>query len=175
MGYTTDFTGSFKVTPDLTVKHLVYLRTFADTRRMKRNAATTATLPDPVRTAVDLPVGKEGGYFVGSGNNSGQDQTPDILNYNYPPTGQPGLWCQWVPSEDGSQIVWDEGEKFYEYTEWLRYLIEHFLAPWGYKLNGTVEWRGEEDDDRGRIVVKDNIVTVLVAQIQVNFVEDPER
>jgi hypothetical protein len=45
----------------------------------------------------------------------------------------------------------------------------------GYKLNGTVEWRGEEDDDRGRMVVKDNVVTVLVAQIQVNFVEDPQR
>ena len=175
MGYTTDFTGSFKVTPDLTAKHLVYLNTFAKTRRMKRNAKLTAKRPDPVRATVDLPVGKEGGYFVGDTSYYGQTKTSDVLDYNNPPSEQPGLWCQWVPSEDGSAIVWDEGEKFYNYVEWLRYLIEHFLAPWGYKLNGSVEWRGEEDDDRGRIVVKDNIVTVLVAQIQVSFVEDPER
>jgi hypothetical protein len=159
MGYTTDFQGSFKVAPDLTAKHALYLTMFSMTRRMKRNGPQAEALPDPARLTVGLPIGKEGGYFVGSGDNNGQNHTPDVLDYNQPPTGQPGLWCQWVPSPDGTAIVWDEGEKFYDYVEWLQYLIEHFLAPWGYKLNGTVKWYGEDHDDRGRIVVKDNVVT----------------
>jgi hypothetical protein len=44
-------------------------------------------------------------------------------------------------------------------VEWLDYLIENFLEPWGIKVNGEVEWQGEERDDRGLIVVKDNEVT----------------
>ena len=44
---------------------------------------------------------------------------------------QPGLWCQWVPNASGTAIVWDEGEKFYYYIEWIKYLIEHFLRAVG--------------------------------------------
>lgn len=44
--------------------------------------------------------------------------------------------------------------------EWLTYLIEAYLAPWGYVLGGAVEWIGEEADDRGRIVVEANRVRV---------------
>jgi hypothetical protein len=77
---------------------------------------------------------------------------------------QPGLWCQWVPTDDGTMIVWDEGEKFYDYVEWLRYLIEHFLRPWGYTLNGAVIWQGEESDDRGRIHVNNNAIETFVAK-----------
>lgn len=47
------------------------------------------------------------------------------------------------------------------YVEWLEYLIQHFIAPWGYKLNGAVVWHGEDSDDIGRIVVTDNVVRVL--------------
>jgi len=78
---------------------------------------------------------------------------------------QPGLWCQWIPNETGEVIEWDEGEKFYDYIEWIEYLILHFLGPWGYKLNGVVEWHGEENDDRGRIEIVDNEVIVRHAVI----------
>ncbi len=33
------------------------------------------------------------------------------------------------------------------------------------KLNGEVEWVGEDPDDRGKIVVKDNVVEVYEARI----------
>lgn len=76
-----------------------------------------------------------------------------------PYPGMPGFWCQWVPTEDAKGLEWDGGEKFYEYVEWLEYLIEHFVEPWGLKLNGEIEWRGEEWDDKGTIVVVNNEVT----------------
>lgn len=156
MGYSTYFDGEFTVTPPLTPAHREYLEAFRDTRRMKRNPLIADTFPDPLRVAVGLPVGDGGQYCVGSNRlNSGQDHDASILDYNKPPHDQPGLWCQWVPSEDGSLIVWDEGEKFYNYTEWLKYIIAHFLRPWGYKLSGTVSWQGDDDSDRGVIYARD--------------------
>ena len=79
--------------------------------------------------------------------------------------GQPGLWCQWIPNDDGTALEWDGGEKFYEYEDWLRYLIEHFLAPWHYTVNGEVEWKGEDSSDIGLLVVKNNIVSVKLGSI----------
>ena len=68
----------------------------------------------------------------------------------------PGFYCQWI-IEDG-ELVWDGDEKFYNYTKWLEYLIEHFFEPNGIKLNGTIYWQGEEPGDTGRIIVKDSVV-----------------
>lgn len=73
--------------------------------------------------------------------------------------GTPGAWCGWIPTEDGMGIAWDYREKFYDYTEWLGYLIEHFFKPWGYVVNGEVMWQGEDVGDMGTIYVKDNVVT----------------
>jgi hypothetical protein len=156
MGYTTDFTGKFNLDKPLTPEHRAYLEAFAQTRRMQRNAEKAATMPDLIREAAGLPIGEQGGYFVGSTKDYGQDHTPDVTDYNQEPTGQPGLWCQWTPNEDGSAIEWDQGEKFYRYVEWIEYLIRHFLSPWGYTLNGTVEYQGEDSSDKGRIVIVNN-------------------
>ena len=211
MGYTTYFSGEWSVVPPLQEKHRVYLTKFAQTRRMARDEALTAELPDEERRAVGLPVGVDGAYYTGSTEPFGQDYDKGILDWNSAPGGmmrghavnrraltdeerlyihstgefaystdkigdpcdregphgehdceyvitrlpkierQPGLWCQWVPNEDGSMIEWDEGEKFYAYIEWIAYLLKHFLVPWGYQLDGTIEWSGEEYDDRGAI------------------------
>lgn len=72
----------------------------------------------------------------------------------------PGIWCQWVPSEDGEYIQWDGGEKFYEYIEWLQWLVVNFFQPKGYVLNGKIDWEGEDSEDIGTIIVKDNMVSV---------------
>jgi hypothetical protein len=55
-------------------------------------------------------------------------------------------------------IEWDGGEKFYNYTEWLVYIINKLLEPNGYVLNGVVQWQGEEVGDVGEIFVEDNKV-----------------
>lgn len=159
MGYSTDFYGSFKLDKPLTDEHRTYLELFNSTRRMARDAADASLLPDQVRFAAGLPIGEQGGYYVGALGHAGQDEDASIIEYNDPPKGQPGLWCQWMPDDGGDDaIVWDQGAKFYYYVEWLEYIIEHFLQPWGYVLNGEVEWNGEDRDDIGQICVKDNVV-----------------
>lgn len=72
--------------------------------------------------------------------------------------GFPSRYCQWVPTEGRTSLEWDGGEKFYGYSEWLRYLIETFTKPAGYVLNGKVKWQGEDMDDRGYLEVIDNVV-----------------
>lgn len=165
MGYDTKFDGEFEVDPPLTNSHRKYLEDFSNTRRMKRDPEIAKTLHDPVRETVELPLGPEGSYFVGGGGFHGQDRDDSITDYNYPPEGQPGLWCKWAPTSDGEYIAWNGVEKFYDYVEWLEYLIQHFLQPWGYSLNGEVTWKGEDSGDMGKIIVKNNEVTVYKGKI----------
>jgi len=100
MGYTTEFEGVIKVTPPLSTEEINYLNKFSDSRRMNREA---------------------GPYYVG-------DDEDGVYNYNLPPKGQPGLWCQWIPTDDGTGIEWDGSEKFYHAEEWMQYLIDHFFG-----------------------------------------------
>jgi hypothetical protein len=73
--------------------------------------------------------------------------------------GTPGAWCQWEPNEEGTAILHDQGEKFYEYVAWMEYIVDKFLIPWGYIANGCISWDGEESDDDGIIDVINNVVT----------------
>jgi hypothetical protein len=60
--------------------------------------------------------------------------------------------------------VWNGQEKFYHYDEWLIYIIDNFLKPWGYKAEGTMRWVGEDPWDQGTLYVADNEVFVLADQ-----------
>jgi hypothetical protein len=164
MGYTTEFKGEFKLDRPLSHAHKAYLTRFSETRRMKRVALETSWLPDPLREAVGLPVGVDGAFYVGDKDEAGQTRSADIVDYNEPPNGQPGLWCKWIPNETGTALEWDGREKFYFYVEWLEYLIRNFLAPWGYTVNGTVEFQGEAMGDHGFIVVENNTIKGLEQQ-----------
>ncbi len=154
MGYSTSFTGQFNLDKPLSPEHLAYLLAFSETRRVCRNADVAESLPDELRAAAELPIGNDGAYFVGKNANDTRDES--ITDYNSPPRGQPGLWCNWIPTDDGENIVWNGMEKFYDYEEWLAYLCTNFFARWGYKLNGRVEWQGDDPDDKGVLVVEDN-------------------
>jgi hypothetical protein len=171
MGYTTDFYGEFNLNKPLTEAHKNYLEKFAEMRRMKRDAGVASKMDDPIRIAAGLPIGTEGGYFVNGAGDFGQDNDASVTNSNYPPAGQPGLWCHWVPNSEGTAIIWDGGEKFYEYVDWIEYLIENFLKPWGYVLNGEVEWIGEDSGDRGMIAIINNVVRIKVAKITYEFID----
>ena len=160
MGYTTDFHGEFKLDRPLDPNHKTYLEKFSETRRMLRDAMKASKLADPVREAVNLPIGEDAGYFVGGRGFAGQDNDESVKNHNGNPANQPSLWCGWIPNEDGTAIEWNGVEKFYEYIDWIKYIIENFLKRWGYTLNGEVEWEGEDRDDFGKIVITDNTVKV---------------
>jgi hypothetical protein len=144
MGYTTDFSGRFDTNKPLSDKMFDFLKKFNETRRMGRN--------------VDSAFGIEGEFYVFGGGSYGQGSEANIIDHNTPPSTQPGLWCQWTPSDDREGIEWDCGEKFYSYTEWLVYLIHKVLAPNGYVLNGVVTWQGEDIGDVGEIIVENNRV-----------------
>ena len=165
MGYDTDFRGEFTLDRELAPEHRAYLEKFAETRRMVRAPHLLAYLPDPVREAAGLPVGHQGAYFVGGLGFMGQDRDPSVCEGNYPPAGQPSLWCQWRPTPDGMGIEWNGSEKFYDFVPWLEYLIEHFLKPWGYVLNGNVEWQGEDPSDMGIIRCNDNVVRAYPGRV----------
>jgi len=168
MGYNTNFFGEFILDKPLSDAHAAYLLAFSDSRRMKRNVAVVEKMNDPIREAAGLPIGTEGEFFIGEKEydhfSGGSDKS--VIDCNRPPSTQPGLWCQWIPYEgDTSEIVWDGGEKFYNYVEWIEYIIENMLKPWGYTLNGEVSWEGDERGDLGKIIVDGNKVEVLEGKI----------
>lgn len=152
MGYSTDFTGHVTVTPPLNPAEIAYLRKFAGTRRMNRT---------------------NGPYYVNGTGHAGQGYDADIIDFNKPDPSQPGLWCKWEPTEDGAAIEWNGVEKFYDATEWMQYLIDHFFRPgahaqgrpgfdeftFDHVINGTIDAQGEEPDDTWQLIVIDNLAS----------------
>ena len=121
MGVTTDFIGHVDVQPPLNDAEQGYLAAFAASRRCSRPG---------------------GPYEVPLNPAAAHDDT-DIDCCNSVASGQPSLWCGWVPSWDGGSIAHDGQEKFYGAAEWLAYLIDHFLAPRGYAAESGLEWFSE--------------------------------
>lgn len=142
---------------------------------------------DSVREAVGLPIGNEGMFYVGSHSKGfrGQERDASVIDYNEPPMSvsnnmiedfneywkendkrreegisQPGLWCGWVRNEEGTELIWDGGEKFSYYIQWLEWLIKNIFDKWDIKLNGLMFWKGEGNNDNGGITVMDSVVTV---------------
>ena len=78
---------------------------------------------------------------------------------------QPGLWCQWELQDD-TTLAWDGNEKFYNYIEWLQYLIVHFFKPWGINLNGECFWQGDDNSDMGKIEIIDNVINIYETEVE---------
>jgi hypothetical protein len=77
----------------------------------------------------------------------------------------PTYYCQWIPTEDRRGLEWDKHEKFYYGKEWLVYLIDRFIKPWGYKLNGESPWYIDDFQEAGILKVSDNVVTEELCDI----------
>ena len=143
MGYTTEFEGKFNLNKKLDDDTFKLLNGLATTRRMKRNVEG---------------FGNEGEFFIDGLGFCGQDNDITVIDVNKPPTTQPSLWLQWIPTEDKMSIEWDGNEKFYHSLEWIKYLIDTILKPRGYILNGTVYCQGEEENDTWNITIDENEV-----------------
>jgi len=171
MGYTTDFTGEFLLNKPLDEETAALLNGLATTRRMKRDIVKLAEMLE-ITPAEALEKYKAEGqlYYNPDSTQHGQEQDISIVEYNYPPQAQPGLWLQWQYNPNGEygdkpSISWDGGEKFYYYVEWLKYIIKMILEPKGYTLNGEVTWVGEDSSDHGKLIVKDNQVSTKTGKI----------
>jgi len=146
MGYSTEFRGRFNLDRELDDETYDLLKGLSETRRMKRN--------------VDEKIyGPEGEFYFEGGIGGYNINDDTIIDQNTPPVGQPDLWCDWTPTEDKKGLQWNGSEKFYNYVDWLKYIIKRVLMPRGYTLSGIVEWRGEEFGDDGMIIVADNVVS----------------
>jgi len=143
MGYTTEFRGTLVLNKQLTEEDSKFLKDLNATRRMKRNLKG---------------FGIDGEFFIGNLNDHGQVETLDIVDYNSPPSTQPGLWCHWIPTDDDRGLEFDGGEKAYAMEDWVVYLINRYLEPRGYVVTGMVEAQGEESGDIWAIKVDNNIV-----------------
>ena len=150
MGYTTDFWGDFTIDKELDDETYKLMNGLNETRRMARSLG-----PE---------YGTEGEFYVDGGGHAGQDREDSIIDYNTPPSTQPGLWCQWRVADNMRTIEWDGGEKFYNYVEWMEYLIDKVLAPRGYVVNGNCSWQGEDTDDKGVLYVENNRVFTEVGE-----------
>jgi len=73
--------------------------------------------------------------------------------------GAPSAYCQWQPTKTLDGIEWDRNEKFYNYVEWLQFIVDNHLKPKGYVLTGSVRYQGEEIGDCGSVSVVDGKVT----------------
>lgn len=154
MGYYTYFTGSLEFDRELEDELRNYLEDFLCRRHMKRDKEKIKELyPDWKERCYKGELGEDGEFFI-----CNNDETLDILEYNYPPSDVPGLWCDWDISSDS--LFWNGNETFYNYVDWLEYLIEKFFRPEGYLLNGTINFCVEDKEDFGRIIVENNKVTV---------------
>lgn len=95
-------------------------------------------------------------------------EVSDLNSFSYQPHDPnefPGHYCQWIATNDGTQIEWDGGEKFYDALEWMQYIVEHFVLPGHHEANGEIFADGEETDDIWWIVVENNVVTRDEAKI----------
>jgi hypothetical protein len=84
-----------------------------------------------------------------------------LIEYNEDPDSipgeKPGSYMQWSPTESKDAIEWDGNEKFYYYTEWLYWILNHLLTI-GITANGQLYWSGEDAMDVGKITVIDSKV-----------------
>lgn len=153
MGYNTDFYGAIWFNKPIENELAAYINDFASIRHMKRDVEKIKELyPDWKDRCFNGDLGVDGEYFVG-------EEAGSVINYNSPGGDCPGLWCQWIINDNG-ELEWDGGEKFYDYVEWLKYLISNFFEPNGYVLTGEIQFRGEYWSDFGTITCKDNNVSI---------------
>ncbi|MET8629696.1 hypothetical protein ABZW30_39225 [Kitasatospora sp. NPDC004669] len=85
------------------------------------------------------------------------------------------MFCEREPTDDGSGIQWNRAEKFYDPTEWMHHLIDHFLKPgttarghpgfehftFDHVLNGVIDAVGAEEGDEWQLIVQNNTVTTV--------------
>ena len=148
MGYTTKFEGEFKISPPVDNETHTLLVGLANTRRMKR--------------VIDPSYGIEGEFYMAGLGPFGENRDNTVLDSSNQPDSQPSLWNQWAIQEDHETLMWDGGEKFYNYIYWLYYILNRILRPRKYVISGKVLWTGEKIGDVGCLTLARNRFYVKV-------------
>lgn len=189
MGYTTDFYGTFSISGNITYKLVKYIDAFSAMRHCAIDPDFFKShFPDWKEYGFNGNIGKHGEYIAIPSENiyDLQAKYPDYVETNRYNIGIPfGYWCHWnfldnsenPLFDDGIELVdvdeligkkqlrfgWDGSEKFYDYEDWLRFMIFHFFIPSGVFLNGATLAVGEGDGDAKYIIIKNNEVLAVDA------------
>lgn len=166
MGYSTEFIGKIKISPNLNEKDKEFLDKFFQIRHMKRDMSKL----EGVKTEDIEKFGKDGCFYLKdydwSDFHSFSDMKDDKTIVNINDSGDmPSLWCDLeIVVENGETFIqWNGNEKSYSINEdngWFTWLIDNFFKPNGYILNGEMTWQGEDDTDTGTITITDNVVDI---------------
>lgn len=196
MGYYTDFDGHFTITPPLQDRHEAYLQVWLPMEHRAYYEDKLKDIPDPLREAVGLPIGPEGVYAT-CVESPDEHWTKDgivleprtigereELRHLTPDTAAwcPTRYCYWTVESDDTgrcELQAPQSGKVYSYQEWLLFLLKKFFVPWGYTLNGQVNWNGEDRTDMGVMRIEDNVLSVDVASVtyetQYTWAPDEEK
>ena len=161
MGYTTIFDGSMALTPALTPDQVATLKSLGSHRHSSVSGFDDGTdveamIPYNMPTKV-LPSHAWAPVFRSSISNAAYSGANNCL-FSGP---FPSIWCDWGVSDDGATFGWSGAEKFYNYEGWLRFLITHFFVPWGVRIDGSIEFCGEDDEQHGVISTAGDAVGVV--------------
>lgn len=189
MGYTTWFDGYIETKDNIPEDLRDYVNEFCRIRHMKRDVERIKEVyPDWKDHCYNGELGRDGEFFITPkyvkeefvdkndislkfaqmygeeapegyvANPFGQIDDGTVLDHNNPGGDCPGLWCQWEVADN--IIAWNQGEKFYNYIEWLAYLLYYFFTPNNIMFNGKIYWQGEKEEDVGLIVVENNQIFI---------------
>lgn len=148
MGYSTVYVGDIKIEGVVPIKVFDYINEFSKIRHMKRNNKIIKELDINYGIKIfDYKLGTDGEYYVNYSDPLMDDLEfkDSIIDYNAPPSTQPGLWCKWIlkgekkiDGYENVKIQWNRAEKFYDGYEWLKYIINNFLGKKGLRCEGVL-------------------------------------
>lgn len=95
-------------------------------------------------------------------------ETYDLKNADIENDPNCDLWSLSRFTEGGSTkwcIEREECTRHSEAADGLQFIIDHVLIPNGLVINGVVYWSGEESGDLGKVVVRNNKITIYYAHI----------
>jgi hypothetical protein len=151
VGLQTDYLGSVRIEPPLSLAEVDFVKGFNRTRHCgDRAPLDVVTHP------------------------SDDDPAADVASHDRVAAGMPGLWCPWTCCDEGCCLRWDQAEKPYAPDRWLRYLIDTFLRPgaalaadpaaraagltFDHVLSGTIVGERRETGELFALTVNDNVL-----------------
>jgi hypothetical protein len=168
--------GKLKISKTLKGNHFRYLQAFHSTKRISRSVQDLEDIPDPIRVNVGLPLGEECSFFVGRFSRASS------IDHKICPTGQPSNWCPFYPEYNGNYLAVNplapdlrqgafkfSNAEVLEVHNWLEYIINNFMSPWGYYLDGRLQIKSHNnyylsDHQHDTIIifnVKNNNISLL--------------
>lgn len=150
MGYDTTFAGEIEVRPTLPPR---FVSKFNEMRRRRNNKYG------------DGEMGSFDHVYYGKVGLMGQTRE-DAQGLSV----VPGVWCQWeivVGGDQASSVQWDGDDKFYDYEEWLAYVVALIKTEFpASEFSGEIRWWGEDPSDLGCLrVAPDGTVTTHTGEV----------